>query len=221
MEAGSQKSIPVNLSAGVNTLAVLAISDGRPKLWTYIGPYNSIASMGIWGHVLLTHAGSKPKPINVEHWRMRGGIGQDHLSGRWKKLSHVPDVPAFYRTSFICRPGTAGVHLVLRVAWGDLDGGYMWINGHNLGRYPDPYMPMGLYIPSCWLKAGKNSLLIFDQLGRNPQSVHLVIEHAASRRYVTLGSMTRSDAARMVPFATGVAHRAFRSHSEENSTLPH
>ena len=219
--AGSQKLIPVQLAAGVNTLAVLAISEGRPKLWTYIGPYNSVASMGIWGHVLLIRPGSKAGPMRVAHWRMRGGIGQDHLSGRWKKLSHLPDVPAFYRTSFICHPGTAGFRLVLRVAWGDLDGGYMWINGHNLGRYPDPYMPMGLYIPSCWLKAGKNTLMIFDQLGRSPHSVHLVIEHAASRRYTTLGTMARSPAARAVPFVPASLHRASKSHSAANSTLPH
>ena len=219
--AGSQKSISVQLAAGVNTLAVLAISEGRPKLWTYIGPYNSVASMGIWGRVLLLRPGSKAGPVRVRHWRMRGGIGQNHLSTRWERLSHVPDVPAFYRTSFICHPGTAGFHLVLRVAWGDLAGGYMWINGHNLGRYPDPFMPMGLYIPSCQLKAGKNTLLIFDQLGRNPQSVHLVIEHAASRQYVKLAAITGSRAGRAVPLVTGALHRVTQSHSADNSTLPH
>jgi beta-galactosidase len=188
VEAGPKRIVHVSLDAGVNTLAVLAISHGRPKLWTYIGPYNSIASMGIWGHVLLFGPGKQSKAVPIRNWRMRGGIGRENTAYPWRALSNLPGVPAFYRTRFDYQPRLGAPHLVLRVAWGKLDGGYMWINGHNLGRYPDPFMRMGLYIPSCWLNAGKNTLEIFDQRGNDPQSVHLVIEQAASRRYVKLYS---------------------------------
>ena len=191
VEAGPKQVINVPLAAGINTLAVLAISHGRPKLWTYIGPYNSIASMGIWGHVELFAPGTKAKPMLIQHWRMRGGIGREKAPSGWRAFSKAPGVPTFYRTSFNYQPKIGAPHLVLRVAWGKLDGGYMWINGHNLGRYPDPFMRMGLYIPSCWLKSGKNTLVIFDQRGNNPQSVHLVIEHTASRKYVTLQTRPR------------------------------
>ena len=185
VEAGRRREINVSLSAGINTLAVLAISHGRPKLWTYIGPYNSIASMGIWGRVVLSDPGLGAKPVQIRHWRMRGGIGAENSASGWQAFVTAPHVPTFYRTDFVYQPKPT-LHLVLRVAWGKLHGGYMWVNGHNLGRYPDPFMRRGLYIPSCWLKNGKNSLVIFDERGNNPQSVHLVIEHAASRTYNTL-----------------------------------
>ena len=124
----------------------------------------------------------------IENWRMHGGIGRPDPIKGWKPFTAAPGVPAFYRTTFNYQPDQSDLHLVLRAAWTGLGGGYMWINGHNLGRYVDPVMPMGLYIPSCWLKAGVNSLVIFDEHGHSPAGVHLVIDHSACRRLVTLRS---------------------------------
>ena len=118
----------------------------------------------------------------IENWRMHGGIGLPDPTKGWKAYTTAPGVPTFYRTTFKFQPHAGSLHLVLRAAWANLGGGYMWINGHNLGRYPDWIMPMGLYIPSCWLKAGQNSLVIFDERGQNPSGVHLVIDHSACRR---------------------------------------
>jgi beta-galactosidase len=129
-----------------------------------------------------------PRGGLIENWRMHGGIGPPDPAKGWQKFSAAPGVPAFYRTTFDYQPDAGSLHLVLRAAWTNLGGGYMWINGHNLGRYPDPVMPMGLYLPSCWLKSGRNSLVIFDEKGHDPRGVRLVIEHPACRRLVTLHS---------------------------------
>ena len=59
--------------------------------------------------------------------------------------------------------------------------GFVWLNGHNLGRYPDREPVDGLYLPECWLKNGVNSLVVFDEEGNAPSGVKLVVEAEASR----------------------------------------
>jgi len=47
----------------------------------------------------------------------------------------------------------------------DLSGyrkGVVWVNGHNLGRYWDVGPQKRLYCPASWLKAGRNTVMVFD-----------------------------------------------------------
>ncbi|MGC9259121.1 MAG: beta-galactosidase [Phycisphaerae bacterium] len=323
VEAGGQKAVEVSLKAGANVLAIMVSSHGRRKLWTYIGPYQTVSAMGIWGKVLLMrlhtrqlvlknwqyrllhlpqataivrvltnrngtgwknvngdvlpqvkktgmlwlranlpplnadhlvlswrhalsnafvcfnagrvdlHAagpqaakamltfwyGKQPNilsillPANATHklgrvtvrisrlvpgishggaimnWRMHGGMGSPFDRALWTRFTQPPNVPCFYRTTFNWDPQinpADQLHIILRVAWGDLTGGYMWLNGHNLGHYPDAVMRMGLYIPSCWLKSGINKLTISDAQGSSPRNTRLVVEQPASRWYALL-----------------------------------
>ncbi len=320
----------IKLKAGLNTLAILTVCDGRRKHWTYSGPFNAIAQKGLWGPVRLTHFTTKFETITlggITGWsyrRLTGPrinammqvmedrgnmakfkalpetpglipsgkgplwfrvalpeISADHLVLRWKNLprgsvivfnsarlavtrtttrsghraaqfwhhqsgnvlsvlvpthgkplmafpilgfehyqyesaikdkglitswrmhggrvdtgshwhafTHAPDAPCYYRSTFTLPRYDQGEHPVLRAAWGYCGGGYMWLNGHNLGRYPDPVMAQGLYIPSCYLKRGANTLKVFDESGRSPLRVRLVLEKAAARREVTLTCAT-------------------------------
>ena len=117
-------------------------------------------------------------------WRMHGG--RVDTGSHWHAFSHAADVPCYYRTTFSFPGYRHGEHPVLRAAWGYCGGGYMWLNGHNLGRYPDPVMTQGLYMPSCYLKHGTNTLKVFDESGRSPLHIKLVTERAAGRRDITL-----------------------------------
>ncbi|MGC3978609.1 MAG: beta-galactosidase [Paludibacteraceae bacterium] len=40
--------------------------------------------------------------------------------------------------------------------------GVIWVNGHNLGRYWNIGPQTRLYCPACWLKPGKNEVIVFD-----------------------------------------------------------
>ena len=40
--------------------------------------------------------------------------------------------------------------------------GVVWVNGHNLGRYWDIGPQRRLYCPAPWLKAGENTVIVFD-----------------------------------------------------------
>jgi beta-galactosidase len=41
--------------------------------------------------------------------------------------------------------------------------GHVWINGHNLGRYWYIGPQQTIYVPACWLKKGKNKIVVFEQ----------------------------------------------------------
>ena len=64
--------------------------------------------------------------------------------------------------------------------------GSVWVNGHNLGRYPEKISVTGLYIPECWLKAGINTVVIYDEDGKSPGKAALKVEKVASRDMATV-----------------------------------
>jgi beta-galactosidase len=65
--------------------------------------------------------------------------------------------PCFYRGTFIVAQ-TGYTFLDMR-GWGK---GYVWINGHNLGRYWSVGPQQALFVPAPWLKAGENEVIVLD-----------------------------------------------------------
>lgn len=49
--------------------------------------------------------------------------------------------------------------------------GIVYVNGHHLGRYWNIGPQQTLYLPGCWLKKGKNTILVFEQLNDAVQPV--------------------------------------------------
>jgi beta-galactosidase len=145
---------------------------------------NTAGAGGIMGPAAL-RAGMPAGNMAVRAWKLRGGLGD--VAGRptdWKACSDTKDtgVPTYYRTEFTYTPPTAtGLYPILRVSVREMSRGFVWLNGHNLGRYPEKVPVDGLYLPEPWLKPSKNTLIIFDEEGKSPTPVHLVVERAASR----------------------------------------
>jgi beta-galactosidase len=73
-------------------------------------------------------------------------------------------MPTFYKATFKLKK-TGDVFLDMR-DWGK---GIVFINGHNLGRYWNIGPQQTLYLPGCWLKKGKNEVIIFEQQNDAPQ----------------------------------------------------
>jgi len=65
--------------------------------------------------------------------------------------------PAFYRGTFTLSQ-TGYTFLDLR-GWGK---GYVWVNGHNLGRYWSAGPQQTLFVPAPWLRAGENEVIVLD-----------------------------------------------------------
>jgi len=68
-----------------------------------------------------------------------------------------PRGPAFYRGAFTLA-AIGGTFLDTR-GWGK---GYVWINGHNLGRYWKIGPQQTLFVPAGWLRAGRNEVVVLD-----------------------------------------------------------
>ena len=111
-------------------------------------------------------------------WHMRGGGG----TPVWKPGRPEGDYagPCYYRAEFSV-PGSPGGGMVYRVRTRSLGHGSVWVNGHNLGRYPEKIPVDGLYIPPCWMKRGLNKLLIFEEDGSYPDGVVIAAELPACR----------------------------------------
>ena len=68
--------------------------------------------------------------------------------------------PAFWRATVkVDEPGDC--FLDMR-PWGK---GFVWVNGHNLGRYWNIGPQQTMYVPGPWLKSGENEIVILDLLG--------------------------------------------------------
>ena len=77
-----------------------------------------------------------------------------------------PDGPAFWRTVIkVQEPGDT--FLDLR-SWRK---GFVWVNGHNLGRFWNIGPQQTMYLPGPWLRTGDNEILILDLLGPEKPSI--------------------------------------------------
>lgn len=74
--------------------------------------------------------------------------------------------PAFHRGTFVLKsPGDTFIDVR---EWGM---GCVWVNGHNLGRYWNIGPQQSLYAPGCWLKRGRNEIIILDMEPGSNRSV--------------------------------------------------
>lgn len=78
------------------------------------------------------------------------------LSG-WKFSAQSKSGPAFYRDTFDLT-SVGDTYLDMR-GWGK---GFVWVNGHNLGRYWRIGPQQSLFVPSVWLNKGRNEIVVLD-----------------------------------------------------------
>ncbi len=117
---------------------------------------------GIHGPVTLTAAGRAPEELRG--WQifrlpldaaMLGGLKYGNSNG-----AAATTGPAFWRATVkVDRPGDCFLDMH---PWGK---GFVWVNGHNLGRYWNIGPQQTMYVPGPWLKAGDNEVVILDLLG--------------------------------------------------------
>jgi beta-galactosidase len=169
---------------GKNTIAFFVSHHGRNKAFSYLGSLVHYGDKGLIETPVLEIQGKK---IKLTGWHQQGGAGEDPAAiTDWTAL---PDhgsnsgFPTFFRAHFTAKPpAELGAYPILRATFAGLSRGTMWINGHNLGRYPEKIRIDSLYVPECWLDpGGKNTLTVFDEEGANPSQVKIVVEKAASR----------------------------------------
>jgi len=129
----------------------------------------------------------------LTNWVQQGGPGDPNSPSGWQTLPELTAFsgPQFFKTTFTAAPFYAtGPNPMWRVATTGLSHGSVWVNGHNLGRYPERVPAPGIYLPECWLNAGDqaNTLVIYDENGNLPSQVSVQPETAVSRDVVNYQS---------------------------------
>ena len=81
-------------------------------------------------------------------------------SRNFKPYSKSSNNPAYYKGSFSV--SSIGDTFLDMRKWGK---GMVWINGHAIGRFWEIGPQQTLYVPGCWLKKGKNEIIILDLNG--------------------------------------------------------
>lgn len=177
------RNIDASFLSGKNTIAVFVSHHGRDKNFVYLGSLAHHEEKGLYGPVSLDLEG---RHTDVKGWRMRGGLGSAPAGiTSWANLSKTDDLPTFYRATFAAKPpAKVGPNPILRVNFAGLSRGTMWVNGHNLGQFPEKIRIDSLYIPECWFKDGDNELTVFDTHGSDPAKVQLEVEEQASREVI-------------------------------------
>ena len=158
--------LPADLS-GILQASVLVQGGGRPH--------------AITGPVLLEQTRGD---LRIEGWRSHGGPEVSGNPAKWTALDEqtTADVPTFYRSTFELTPeALTQSGITWRISTEGLGHGSVWLNGHNLGRYPERIPVDGEFMPQCWMHAGSNEIVIYDEDGRKPRQVRLYAESGASR----------------------------------------
>jgi beta-galactosidase len=199
------KEIVLKLKANTNhTLSIFTAHNGRNKLIFKIGVIDTLDIKGIEGPVTLQR--NNGQVINIVNWRMRGGPCGSPLEmgeGCVIRMVNTPlpqhnpshplsrgelkgrNSPTLYRAT-LNLPLSKQSYVIWRANTTSLSYGSVWVNGHNLGRYPEKIKINGMYIPECWLKPGNNTIVIYDENGVSPRDVRIEAEQAASRDVQTL-----------------------------------
>ena len=128
------------------TLEILVDSFGHINFGPQIGDRK-----GLVGEVHLDGA-----PLH--DWQVYGVPLDDDFVAGLKPMLTQPDRPGLFFTANIRMQQQGDVYIDMR----EWTKGYVWVNGHLLGRYWHIGPQQCLYCPAEWLTAGDNRILILD-----------------------------------------------------------
>jgi beta-galactosidase len=94
----------------------------------------------------------------LQHWSAHGFPLDDAYLAGLRPLARKPERPGLFFKGTLTLAKTADTYLDMS-AW---DKGYVWVNGHLLGRHWRIGPQQRLFCPASWLKAGENEVLVFD-----------------------------------------------------------
>lgn len=93
-----------------------------------------------------------------------------------------PGAPAWHTCEFVKPSLPETIHAKLKLRLTGMSKGTIWLNGINLGRYWQIGPQEDYKIPMSWLKEN-NVLVLFDEEGRSPDQVRLLIDEQSSRAW--------------------------------------
>ncbi|RFZ85985.1 beta-galactosidase [Mucilaginibacter terrenus] len=145
-----QDSLQLNSPTANSVLDILVENNGRINY----GPFLIDNRQGITDKVTLNGQ-------ELLGWKMYQFPFTTLAGTRYLPLqaADATEMPALYRGTFSLR-GIGDTYL-------DMHGfgkGFVFVNGHNLGKYWEIGPQQTLYVPAVWLKKGINEVVVFDEL---------------------------------------------------------
>jgi beta-galactosidase len=144
-----QDSVLLNSPTANSILDILVENNGRINY----GPFLTDNRQGITEGVTLNGQ-------ELFGWKMYKFPFSDLAGWRYiPQQTESVEQPALYRGTFSLRT-TVDTYL-------DMHGfgkGFVFLNGHNLGKYWEIGPTQTIYVPAAWLKKGQNEVVVFDQL---------------------------------------------------------
>ncbi len=102
----------------------------------------------------------KEVTYDLKNWNVRlFPVANKGDNLKWNATAAV-DAPAYYRSTFTLNE--VGDTYLDMSTWGK---GFVWVNGHNLGRFWEVGPQQTMFVPGCWLKQGENEIVILDITG--------------------------------------------------------
>lgn len=142
-----QDSLTLPLQAADATLDIWVENNGRINY----GPYLTDNRQGIVKGVTLNNE-------MVTNWQMYKFPFSDVANFKYDSQT-VTVQPALFKGTFVIND-VADTYLDMR----KFGKGFVFLNGHNLGKYWEIGPTQTIYVPACWLNKGRNEIIVFDQL---------------------------------------------------------
>ncbi|KAL4034727.1 hypothetical protein IC575_003393 [Cucumis melo] len=193
----------VNLEKGVNKLSMLSATVGLPNVGLHFDTWNAgvLGPVTLKGLNEGTRDMSKYKwsykvGLRGEALNLYSDKGSNSVE--WTKGSLVQKQPlTWYKTTFNTPAGKEPLALDMS----SMSKGQMWVNGQSIGRYFPGYIASGkcnkcsytgtftddkclwncggpsqkwYHVPRDWLSPKGNLLVIFEEIGGNPEGISLV-----------------------------------------------
>lgn len=154
-----EKSLTLPILPDGAQLDILVEAMGRVNFGSAIHDHK-----GISGKVQLMIGKEKRE---LKNWEVYS-FPTDYTFSKNKKFRNGEklDKPAYYRGTFYLEE-VGDVFLDMQT-WGK---GLVWVNGKAMGRFWKIGPQQTLYMPGCWLKKGKNEIIVLDLLGPEQTNV--------------------------------------------------
>ena len=160
----NERSLPLPATRKGDVLTLFVEGMGRINFGRAIKDFK-----GIVGDVTLTtEVDGDELTWNLKDWRMRRiaddyatalkAVGAPHNDDI--RYENVYDGRGYYTATFYLKK--TGDTFLNMETWGK---GQVYVNGHALGRFWSIGPQQTLYLPGCWLKRGKNEIIVLDVTG--------------------------------------------------------
>ncbi len=164
----NERSLPLPPTRKGQTLTLLVEGMGRINFGRAIKDFK-----GLVGNVTLTtELDGDELTFDLKDWRTRRiddsyataakamKLAQDNKNCANTSFVSLPDAIGYYATTFNLKK--TGDTFINMETWGK---GQVYVNGHALGRFWSIGPQQTLYCPGCWLKKGKNEIVVLDIAG--------------------------------------------------------